>query len=222
MRKARSLLRGCRAQEPGRAARGVRAHKHATHIQLTSHAFAHRALHCTVARCGAAPTSSSPQHGDPFGLAALCGERQTRAGRAHATRTSPRPRPSAKPQAPGSAPLPSSRTAARKAPDVSSTLNWSGAFDSSPPTPPPLQRCRFRPRRARAPAPHRRRRRRRSAAAVAAAAQPATAAPVAVTTHQTPRSSATVEMARLVWHSTYRVKSSFGPFALLCIMRVLR
>ena len=32
MRKARSLLRGCRAQEPGRAARGVRAHNHATHI----------------------------------------------------------------------------------------------------------------------------------------------------------------------------------------------
>ena len=50
-----------------------------------------------------------------------------RAGHAHATRPSPRPRPSAKPRARGSAPLPSSRTAAPQALAVSSTLSWCGA-----------------------------------------------------------------------------------------------
>ena len=51
-------------------------------------------------RCGAAPTSSRPQSGGPVGVAALCLGRQTsgmRASGAHATRPSPRPRPSANP-----------------------------------------------------------------------------------------------------------------------------
>ena len=48
-------------------------------------------------RCGAAPTSSSLQPGEPLGLAAPCGGSQMRAGHAHATRPSPRPRPSANP-----------------------------------------------------------------------------------------------------------------------------
>ena len=50
-------------------------------------------------RCGAAPTSRFLKSGDPFSLAALCGEgrmQRMRAGRAHETRPSPRPRPSAK------------------------------------------------------------------------------------------------------------------------------
>ena len=72
------------------------------------------------------PTSSPLRPGYPFGLAALCGEGRMRAGRAHVTRPSPRPRPSAKPQARGSALLLSSRTAAPQAPGVSSTLSWSG------------------------------------------------------------------------------------------------
>eukprot|EP00964_Phaeocystis_antarctica_P021094 scaffold11674_cov60-Phaeocystis_antarctica.AAC.4 len=71
--------------------------------------------------------SSSPLHpGDPLRVAALCGERQRRAGSAHLTRPSPRPRPSAKRQAPGFAPPPSSWTAAPQAVGVASILNWSG------------------------------------------------------------------------------------------------
>ena len=50
-----------------------------------------------------------------------------RAGRAQETRPSPRPRPSARPWARGSAPPPSSGAAAHKAVAVASTLNWSGA-----------------------------------------------------------------------------------------------
>ena len=79
-----------------------------------------------AARCAAAPTSSSPQPGGPAGMAALCGGRPMRAGRAHETRRSPRLRPSAKPQARGSAPLPSSQAAAPLAPGVSSTSSWCG------------------------------------------------------------------------------------------------
>jgi len=96
-----------------------------------------------LARCGAAPTSSSLQPGDPFSLAALCGGRHMRAGRAHATRPSPRPRPSAKPQARGSAPLRSSWPAAPQALGVASTLTWSGASDSSPSAPGRLNAQRF-------------------------------------------------------------------------------
>eukprot|EP00964_Phaeocystis_antarctica_P111875 scaffold76137_cov63-Phaeocystis_antarctica.AAC.1 len=60
-------------------------------------------------------------------MAALCGESQLllppggSGGRAVATRPSTRLRPSAKPQAPGSAPRKSSRTTARKAQAASST-----------------------------------------------------------------------------------------------------
>ena len=194
MRKARCLLRGCRAQRRGRAARGTRPQL----IQSRAYArsvHAHRAPTC-VSRCAAARTARSMRACRPLGVAALRGERQ--ASRAHATRPSPRPRPSAEPKAPGSAPLPSSWPAAPQAPGVASTLSLCGAFDSSPPVtpPPPLQRCRFRPRRARAPAPHRR----RSAAAVAAAAQGPARHRRRRRRNQTPTtlsSSATVEMARL-------------------------
>ena len=85
------------------------------------------ASHPRGRRYGAAPTSSSLQTGGGVGAAALCGESRMRAGRAHETRPSPRPRPSAKPQARGSALLRSWRAAAPQAPGVSSTLNWSGA-----------------------------------------------------------------------------------------------
>ena len=77
-------------------------------------------------RCGAAPTSS-PQAGPALGLAALCGGSRMRGGSARATRPSPRPRPSAKPQVPGSAPLPSSWAAAPEELGVASTLSWCGA-----------------------------------------------------------------------------------------------
>ena len=130
MWEARPLLRGCRAQRSGRAARGTRPQL----IQSRAYArsvHAHRAPTC-VSRCAAARTGRSMRACGPLGLAALRGERQ--AGRAHATRPSPRPRPSAEPKAPGSAPLPSSWTAAPQTPGVASTLNLCGAFDSSPPT----------------------------------------------------------------------------------------
>eukprot|EP00964_Phaeocystis_antarctica_P096391 scaffold62693_cov69-Phaeocystis_antarctica.AAC.2 len=67
-----------------------------------------------AARCGAAPTSSPLHPGHPDRVAALCGESQMWArGSAHIARPSPRPRRSAKPQTPGSAPPPSSCLAAR-------------------------------------------------------------------------------------------------------------
>ena len=93
---------------------------------------ANHVLVVPAARCAAARTSSSPQPGGPVGMAALCGASQMRAGRALETRPSPRPRPSAKPQARGSAPLLSSRTAAPQALGVSSTLSWCGASARRP------------------------------------------------------------------------------------------
>ena len=121
--------------------------------------------------------------------------------------------------------LPSSWPAAPHAPGVASTLNLCGAFDSSPPTPPPLQRCRFRPRRARAPAPHRRRRRRRSAAAVAAAAQGPPQPPRSPSPDTTLSSSATVEMARLcgtVYIVYYYRREALVPLHRVCYGTVSR
>ena len=86
-------------------------------------------------RCGAAPTSSFLS-GRPVCLAALCGESQLllppggSRGGAVAKRPSTRLTPSAKPQAPGSAPRPSSRTTARKAQVASSIRRWSGPRNS--------------------------------------------------------------------------------------------
>ena len=131
-------LRDCRAQGPGRAARGA----------LATHPFCALACVLTVpplpaTRCGAAPIPSF-QTGYPVGrtressvrrtptvasgLTALCGESQLclARGGAVATRPSPRPRPSAKPQAPGSAPSPRSGTAARQAQAAASIGRWSG------------------------------------------------------------------------------------------------
>ena len=93
------------------------------HVRLHARRAQPRLIPATAFRCGAAPTSSSLRPGDPVGLAALCGESRMRAGRAHATRPSPRPRPSAKPQARGSAPPPSWRPAAPQALAAASTSN---------------------------------------------------------------------------------------------------
>eukprot|EP00964_Phaeocystis_antarctica_P135874 scaffold100267_cov67-Phaeocystis_antarctica.AAC.1 len=64
-------------------------------------------------------------------MAALCGESQLwPRGSAVATRPSQRLRPSAKPQAPGSAPRKSSRTTVRKAQAARSIRRWSGPRNS--------------------------------------------------------------------------------------------
>ena len=113
-------LRDCRAQGPGRAARGALA----TH-PLRACVRADRAP-LPATRCAAAPTSTF-RAGYAVGLIALCGQSQRWArGSAVATRPSQRLRPSAKPQAPGSAPSPRSRTAARQAQAARSIMRWSG------------------------------------------------------------------------------------------------
>ena len=116
---------------------------HALHIILTTP--------YTPARCGAAPTSSSPHIGEPFGVAARYGplgfgESQMRALRAHEAGPSPRPRPPVRTLAPGSAPLQSSWPAAPRELDVDSIMHWSGVFFHLP-----RRRRHRRPHRPRRP-----------------------------------------------------------------------
>ena len=72
--------------------------------------------------------------------AARCGEVPTRASTAKRTKPLPRPKPSALQRAPGSAPLPSSRTNARAARAAFTIGIWSGA--SLRPRPRPASRHR--------------------------------------------------------------------------------